>query len=110
MEISQILGYIGSGLSIIGMTISIIIACIKAKSNGNTTLVSELKSSIPALVIEAEQLFGRGNGLSKLQWVLTQLEIQALKQKTSIDRDKWTDEINKVVDATLKVNTDKKEG
>lgn len=66
-------------LSIVATIISIIIALIKAKTNGNNKGMLAIIEKIPSLVTTAESLFGKGKGTAKLDYVLTQLRLYALQ-------------------------------
>lgn len=94
-------------LSLISLIISIIFIIIKAKKNGNIKGVLDLLGLIPNLVVQAEKLFGKGNGTAKLNYVLTELRVYALENHISVTNDELKVHIESVVSATNQVNTDK---
>ena len=62
---------------------------------------------IPNLVVQAETLFGKGNGTAKLNYVLTELRVYALENHISVSNEELKVHIESVVSATNQVNTDK---
>lgn len=103
----DIISYVFAGLSCVGMIVSIILSIIKSKKAGSSNITSTLLQQLPNLITEAEQMFGSGKGIYKLQWVLTQLEILALKNNTILNRETWTNYINSYVETTNNVNVNK---
>lgn len=95
-------------LSLLSLIISIIIIIIKAKKNGNIKGVLDLVNLIPNLVVQAEKLFGAGNGTAKLNYVLTELRVYALEHNISVTNEDLKLQVESVVSATNQVNTDKK--
>lgn len=83
---------------------SLIWAVIQSKRTGNKKGLMELMALIPALVAEAEQMFGRGNGGAKLNYVLTKLRIYALEHNVNANTDELTAQIESVVATTKTVN------
>lgn len=104
MSIAQIISCIFTGLSILGFVISVSLSISKSKKAGNNYGVLQLMMEIPSLVTQAEQMFGAGKGVSKCQWVLTQLQIKALQNNVKISDDALVSQINATVDATKNVN------
>lgn len=96
-------------LSIIATIASLIIAVVKAKRTGHTKGLLAIVERIPGLVTTAESLFGSGKGSAKLDYVLTQLRLDALQQNVKVDVEDLTAQINSVVDTTKNVNVVKTE-
>lgn len=94
-------------LSLIALVISLIITIIKAKKNGNIKGVLDLVGLIPNLVVQAETLFGKGNGTAKLNYVLTELRVYALENGISVTNEELKLQVESVVSATNQVNTEK---
>ena len=94
-------------LSLLSLIISIIFIIIKAKKNGNIKGVLDLLSLIPNLVVQAEKLFGKGNGTAKLNYVLTELRVYALEHNINVTNEELKTQIENVVSATNQVNTEK---
>lgn len=104
-------------LEIINMSISIlsgafalgglVVVIIKWLKNGNAKKVLALISTIPELVKQAEQMFGKGHGKDKFKWVFTMLRNQALQTKTKVADSVLENSINDIVDTTNNVNVDK---
>lgn len=89
-------------LAIVGLIMSI----IKAHRAGNTKGVLSLYAQIPNLVAQAENLFGKGNGFAKLNYVLTELRVIAMENNIAINKADLTEQINNVVNTTKVVNVD----
>lgn len=94
-------------LSLISLIISVIIIIIKAKKNGNIKGILDLVNLIPNLVVQAEKLFGKGNGTAKLNYVLTELRVYALEHNISVTNEDLKIQVESVVSATNQVNIDK---
>lgn len=109
---NDIVNYINVGLAIAGCIstiISLIVAYVKARRNGNSMKFISLIEKIPLFVTTAENLFGKGNGTIKLEYVLTQLKMLAMQNGLIVDEDKLRDEVNNVVLATNYVNVSRNE-
>lgn len=98
-------------LSVVMFTIMIIKAVKDAKLNKVKDAIAEnnvglldLFAKIEPLVIKAEQMYGRGNGAFKLEYVLTQLMLEAMKKNVKVDEQALVDKINEVVKTTKQVN------
>jgi len=83
---------------------SLIVAVVQAVRTGNKKALLALNAKIPQLVIEAEQLFGKGNGLAKLNSVLTDLRVFAIEHNLKVDKEYLIGQIESVVAATKNVN------
>lgn len=86
---------------------SLIWAIIQAKKTGNKKGLLEMTALIPSLVAEAEQMFGGGNGVAKLNYVLTKLRIYALEHNVKANTDDLTAQVESVVATTKTVNVEK---
>lgn len=91
-------------LSIVVTVISLIISSIKSHKTGNTKGVLELYAKIPVLVATAEKLFGKGNGVAKLNYVLTELRVYALEHNIKVSGEQLEAQVNSVVETTKVVN------
>lgn len=87
---------------------SLIWGIIQAKRTGNKKGLLEMMALIPTLVAEAEQLFGGGNGVAKLNYVLTKLRIYALEHNVKANTDDLTAQVESVVSTTKTVNVEPK--
>lgn len=87
---------------------SLIWGIIQAKRTGNKKGLLEMTALIPTLVAEAEQLFGGGNGVAKLNYVLTKLRIYALEHNVKANTDDLTAQVESVVSTTKTVNVEPK--
>lgn len=85
---------------------SVIWALIKAKKNGNSKGMLAIVEAIPRLVSTAEQLFGKGNGKAKLDYVLTQLQLFALQNNIKVNVNDLEAQVNNVVETTKEVNVE----
>lgn len=91
-------------LSAILTIASLVWAIIQAKRTGNKKGLLNMWALIPTLVAEAEQMFGSGNGVAKLNYVLTKLRIYALEHNVKADTEQMTQQVESVVATTKSVN------
>ena len=106
--LSQYWHFIVLGFELIA---SVIIYCMKCKSAKTTEEKLKLKeavlASISVFCIEAENLFGKGNGVKKKQWALQQAKLKCVELGVTIPDDTLEASIEEVVKATNSVNTNK---
>ena len=89
--------------------ISIVIGVIFDKKSSNEEKKSKLFSMISDVIIEAEQMFGAGNGARKRNFAVTKLMLKALQSKIKVTEYEIVAEIEKQVSATNQVNINKTE-
>ena len=89
--------------------ISIIIGVILDRKSSNEEKKSKLFSLVSEVIVEAEQMFRSGNGVSKLNYAVTKLMLKALQTKTKVTENEIIAEIEKQVSATNLVNVSKTE-
>ena len=89
--------------------ISIIVGVILDRKSSNEEKKSKLFSLVSEVIVEAEQMFGSGNGVSKLNYAVTKLMLKALQTKTKVTENEIVAEIEKQVCATNQVNVSKTE-
>lgn len=89
--------------------ISIIVGVVLDRKSSNEEKKSKLFSFVSDVIVEAEQMFGSGNGVSKLNFAVTKLMLKALQTKTKVTENEIVAEIEKQVSATNKVNVTKTE-
>lgn len=89
--------------------ISIIVGVILDRKSNNEEKKSKLFSLVSEVIVEAEQMFGSGNGVSKLNYAVTKLMLKALQTKTKVTENEIVAEIEKQVCATNQVNVSKTE-
>lgn len=89
--------------------ISIIVGVILDRKSSNEEKKSKLFSLVSEVIVEAEQMFGSGNGVSKLNYAVTKLMLKALQTKTKVTENEIVAEIEKQVNATNQVNVSKGE-
>ena len=99
----------GTIVSAIIALISIIVGVILDRKSSNEEKKSKLFSLVSEVIVEAEQMFGSGNGVSKLNYALTKLMLKALQTKTKVTENEIVAEIEKQVSATNQVNVSKTE-
>lgn len=90
-------------LIIIGI-ISVIISYIKNRKKGNTAGELAIIKKIPELIVKAEAMFGKGRGIDKLQYVITELRVYALENKIKVDNEFLEAQVNSMVEVTKNVN------
>lgn len=89
--------------------ISIIVGIILDRKSSNEEKKSKLFSLVSEVIVEAEQMFGSGNGVSKLNFAVTKLMLKALQTKTKVTENEIVAEIERQVSATNQVNVSKTE-
>ena len=89
--------------------ISIIVGVILDRKSSNEEKKSKLFSLVSEVIVEAEQMFGSGNGVSKLNYAVTKLMLKALQTKTKVTENEIVADIEKQVSATNQVNVSKTE-
>ena len=105
--VNFILDYGVTIISILATIVLFVIYIIKAHRSGNTKGLLSIYSQIPQLVSKAEEIFGKGNGVAKLNYVLTELRIYAIQHGINITEQELEQQIENVVTTTKNVNTDK---
>ena len=85
---------------------SLIWAIVEAKKKGNKSGLLEMSSLIPTFCSEAEQMFGKGNGVAKLNYVLTKLRIYALEHNIKANSSNLEEQVNSYVASTKIVNAE----
>lgn len=81
------------------------ISVVQRAKQKNVTKLQALYECIPDAVINAEKLFGKGNGENKKLFVMTTLSNIALQSKTKFDYNELDKRVEDVVKATKNVNT-----
>lgn len=94
-------------VSVITIGISVYKVIKNGKHSNNTAKLLDLISSIPELVVKAEDIYGAGKGAAKLDYVLTKLKLQAVTMAIDVSDEVLTNEIENIVNATKSVNTAK---
>lgn len=89
--------------------ISIIVGVLLDRKSSNEEKKSKLFSLVSEVIVEAEQMFGSGNGVSKLNYAVTKLMLKALQTKTKVTENEIVAEIEKQVSASNQVNVSKTE-
>lgn len=95
MAISEIMAICTGSLTLL----STIWGILASKSSSNKTKLLGVVLSVPNLVFEAEKLFGRGNGVKKIQWVLDQVKMQCLETGLSVTKDFVTELVKSIMKA-----------
>lgn len=84
--------------------ISFIISVKNTAKQKNISKLQALYECIPNAVINAENMFGTGNGAKKKEFVMTNLINIALQSKTKYDYAELDRQVESVVKATKNVN------
>lgn len=96
-------------LSIIVSVLTITISVVKVVRNGasskESTKLLNLVSKIPDLVVSAEEIYGSGKGVAKLDYVLTKLKLEAMTIGVAVDENYLINAVENTVKATKTVNT-----
>lgn len=91
-------------VSVITIGISVYKVVKNSKNSKQTTKLLDLISTIPSLVVKAEEIYGVGKGAAKLDYVLTKLKLQAVTMAIDVSDEVLTEEIENIVQATKNVN------
>ena len=101
--ILKVVSYAGTVLVFV---IPMLLSLSKAKSDGRLKdVVVDVFKGIPLLMIKAEKLFGAGRGDQKLDWVLTQMRLQAYENAFQLNEDEAKKQIEAIIETTKNVNT-----
>lgn len=84
--------------------ITFIISIKQRAKQKNISNLQALYECIPNIVIEAEKMFGNGNGEKKKHFVMTELTLLALQSKIKYDNAELDRHVENVVKATKNVN------
>ncbi len=97
---------------IVGMSISIaltmysiisnIIMGVKNKGKDKKTTVLEILANVPFYVKQAESIFGKGCGLSKCEWVLTKIQLDAVKANVDVTEEQVKEQIELLLETPQK--------
>ena len=120
--LNNVIGLVIGVFTLLGILIGVISVVIKLRK-GKPTPVTEnldtLKSVIdhsldmvrliPELVVKAEEIYGRGNGVNKLDYVMTKLQLYALQNKADYNEEDLKEYVEKIITTTKSVNVVKGE-
>lgn len=70
-----------------------------------TKTIAEILRKVPLLVIEAEEIFGRGNGQAKFAYVTNKIQIECVKAHVTISDDEMSEAIENVLASPTKVKS-----
>lgn len=80
------------------ITVGSIVASLFATSAKNKKARAlEILGTVADYVKQAETLFGSGNGTAKLQWVLTKVQIDCVKNNVKISDETINNEVERVL-------------
>lgn len=98
--------YIAMGVEFV-ITLAILIwKFVKSKSSDEKLKLKQaVLSTIASFCVEAERMFGKGNGVSKKQWALQQAKLKCVELGVQIPDETLENAIEEVVSATNSVNT-----
>lgn len=103
--IEVVLSVIVSAISII-MFVVTFIKNAKNKSSVKTyesaILLNQVIANVPKYIKEAEAIFGGGNGLAKVNYVLNKLQIDCVKVGTNYDEDLMKSKIEEILETPQK--------
>lgn len=119
--LNSVLGVIMGVLTLAGIVAGALSVFLKRRNKGQPTELTTMLDTtsnvidhsldiiklIPDLIVKAEEQYGRGNGLNKLEYVLTKLQLYALQNKVDYKEEELKDYIEKVIYTTKTVNVDK---
>lgn len=76
---------------------SIIVNIVTLAKKGKKTSILSILAHVPDYVSQAESIFGAGNGQAKLQWVLTKVQIDAVKANADISDEQIKESVENVL-------------
>lgn len=91
-------------LCAVAFIVSFAIGVVQRAKQKNVSKLQALYECIPNAVINAEKLFGKGNGENKKLFVMTELINIALQSKTKYNYAELDKQVESVVKATKNVN------
>lgn len=74
----------------------------KNKGKDKKTTVLEILANVPSYVKQAEDIFGKGCGPAKCQWVLTKIQIDAVKSNVDITEEQVKEQIELALETPQK--------
>lgn len=88
----------------IGTFVSIITIIIDKKKNKSEKLVNLAKivQKLPEFISEAEQIFGGGTGVAKVNYVLNKVQMNCIQNKVKYDESQFKGEIEKILSTPQK--------
>lgn len=96
-------------LSIAGAAVSLFAVIVRLvydyKRNGTLSASVKLATivqTLPALIVEAEKIFGSGNGAAKLAHVLNRVELSCLRSGVEFNADDFSYEVEKILSTPQK--------
>lgn len=96
--IGGIATYVSIGITVIAVVVNIITLLSKNKKNTVLSIISKIAN----YVSEAESIFGSGNGQAKLNWVLTKVQIDAVKANVKIEDEAIIKQVENVLSTPQK--------
>lgn len=99
MATSEIVSYCVSAFVSI---ITIVANIIALQKKGKKAKISSIIANIAFYVSQAEQIFGKGCGPAKLQWVLTKVKIDCVQANVDIDESVIKQEVETILEAPQK--------
>lgn len=96
--VGGVVTYVSIGLTIVTVIINIITLLSKNKKNTVLGIIGKIAS----YVCEAESIFGAGNGQAKLNWVLTKVQIDAVKANVKIEDETIINQVENVLSTPQK--------
>lgn len=95
-------------LSVVISVTCFIVATIFKRNHYTASKFVELIELLPEYIQKAESMFGAGAGENKLNWVLSQMKLEAFNHGITVDDKYITDATNNLVTLTKNVNVSRK--
>lgn len=95
----DVIGLVLSGVVAVGSIVASIFTTSKKNKKARTL---EILANVTDYVKQAETIFGTGNGTAKLQWVLTKVQIDCVKNNLKITDAEISNEVEKVLETPEK--------
>lgn len=93
MSVTEISAWVSLGITITSILVSVIFMLIHKKVNK----LASILALAPKYIIEAENLFGAGSGVGKLQYVLTKLQAECVKANVKADANELKERVEEIL-------------
>ena len=93
MSVTEISAWVSLGITLASILVSVIVMLLHKKGNK----LASILALAPKYIIEAENLFGAGSGVGKLQYVLTKLQAECVKANVKADANELKERVEEIL-------------
>jgi len=93
----------------IGVFTSILSLILNKQKSKKAKLVelAKIAQKVSNYIIEAENIFGKGNGTAKLAFTLNKIQMDCIQNKICFNEDEWKAEIERILETPQKKEIEK---